>query len=267
MNGLIFGALAVAAFFYVGMPLLIKFSQKAKARARFEPLEHSDIPAVLSDYVYSTANALRQDGFTSEAYLCLPDQVPNVKAYLIMLTNRAMGDKAMVTVLMQCPPGQTPQLGTRYVEFSTRFQSGKSVDTLNSSTLSSFKLLPGETKTYLPKVQDPHLLYRIHRHVIAKFAGIEPGDAPEVYPEGGALPYLTDVMEKGYEEQAALGLFYRERRASGDLFRPTWYGAFYMTWGLLFPFAQLRRMQLDRRADEVMRSYRQSEAADIGLPK
>ena len=248
----------IAVFAYLIYPIIIRFSFKAKGRPRFKALEAAEIPDVLADYIYSTANALREDGFLPEAYLSLPDQVPNVAAFLIMLTNRATGDKAMVTAMMTFQPGKTPQIGTRYVEFSTRFVSGKAVDTLNSNTAGAFLPVAGETKTRLPQIPDPHTLYQIHRHVMENFASIEPGDEKTLYPEGGALPYLTDVLVKSYEAQMALGLFYRDEVYGETLFRPTWYGAFYMTWATLFPVREIRRMLARQRSDEILRSFRES---------
>ena len=77
------------ALFYMAFPILIRFSLKAKAHPRLEKLEASDIPDVLADYLYGQANALREDGFTPEAYLALNDSTPNVRTYLILMTNRA----------------------------------------------------------------------------------------------------------------------------------------------------------------------------------
>jgi hypothetical protein len=260
MHSLLIWAALVALLSYVGGPILIRFKQKAKAHPKFESLDASDIPDALAHYVYSTANALREDGFIPEAYLSLPDQVPNVRAYLILLANRPSGDKAMVTVMMTHQEGKTPQVGTHYVEFSTRYASGKVVDTMNGGTLGAFKTLPGEVKTQIPQVQDPHALCLIHRHILDRLADVAPGDEKVMYPEGDAARYLAGVMEKGYEEQAALGLLYRDEEGGEAIFRPTWYGAFYMTWGLLFPIKQIRQMRAAQRATAVLRSFRESQS-------
>lgn len=258
MYSLLIGVGILALLFYVGSPALIRCTQKAKAHPKFEELEASDIPDALAHYVYSTANALRQDDFTPEAYLSLPDQVPNVRAYLILLANRQSGDKAMVTVLMTHAGDTTPQIGTCYVEFSTRYASGTVVDTMNSSTLGAFKPVPREVKTQIPQVQDPHLLFQLHMHVLANFAGVDPGDEKLMYPEGEAARYLADVLTRGYEEQVALGLMYRDEEGGETIFRPTWYGAFYMTWGQLFPIKQVRRWAAAQRANMILRSFRES---------
>jgi hypothetical protein len=263
MHSLFIWAILMALLYYIGGPILIRLKQKAKAHPKFESLDASDIPDVLAHYVYSTANALRDDDFTPEAYLSLPDQVPNVRAYLILLANRFAGDKAMVTVMMTHQEGKTPQIGTHYVEFSTRYASGKVVDTMNSQTLGAFKTLPGRVKTQMPQVQDPHLLYQIHRHVLDRLAGVTPGDAKEMYPEGEAARYLADVLERSYDEQAALGLLYRDEERGETIFRPTWYGAFYMTWGLLFPIKQIRQMLAAQWANTVLRSFRESPSEPL----
>jgi hypothetical protein len=256
MNVLLVIVLSIIALVYLGGPLLIFVTQKMKARPRFETLEPSQMPAPVAEYVYSTANALRQAGFVPEAYITLPDAVPNVRAYLIMLTNREAGDKAMVTVLLGHVEGQAEGLTNAYTEFSTRFASGRTVDTMNSRDLSAFPKLPHEYKTQLPHVLDPIQLYDIHCHVMAHHAGIAPNDRKIVYDEGQAIPYLTEVFARSYEEQTAAGILYRTSGGDDEVYRPTWRGAFGMTWGLLFPFLNLRRMQRAAHGNKILASFR-----------
>jgi hypothetical protein len=81
-----------------------------------------------------------------------------------------------------------------------------------------------------------------------------------MYPEGEAARYLADVLTKGYEEQAAMGLMYRDEEGGETIFRPTWYGAFYMTWGQLFPIKQIRQMRASQWGNTVLRSFQESQA-------
>lgn len=260
MSPFLFVVIIGIAVTYIGGPILIYFTQKMKARPRFETLEPSQMPGPVADYVYSTANALRDAGFTPESYLCLPDAVPNVKAYLILLANHAAGDKAMVTALMSEMPDMPATLGTVYVEFSTRYASGRLVDTMNSRQLSSFPALPHEVKNQFPAIQDPLRLYEIHRHIMAKHAGIADNDRKVMFEPGSAAAYLAQVMAQGYEEQAAVGIMRRTVEADEEIYRPTWYGAFRMTWGLMFPFQSMRRAAISRKSAAILDAFRRESS-------
>ncbi|HVF84909.1 MAG TPA: hypothetical protein VM821_02925, partial [Abditibacteriaceae bacterium] len=122
------------ALIYIGLPLLILFSQKMQANPQFVPIDPSNTPADATRYFSSVVPELEKDGFRVSASLGMPNQVPNVRVFLVMLINRGTGDKAMVTLM-------TPDEGsaTLYTEFSTRFESGQCFDTLNSPTLSAFQ--------------------------------------------------------------------------------------------------------------------------------
>jgi hypothetical protein len=109
-------------------------------------------------------------------------------------------------------------------------------------------------------VQDPFQLYEIHRHIIAKHASIADSDRKVMFEPGGAAAYLAQVMTQGYEEQAAVGILRRTIENTEDIYRPTWYGAFRMTWGLMFPFSSLRRNAISRRSDAILESFRRESS-------
>lgn len=44
--------------------------------------------------------------------------------------------------------------------------------------------------------------------------------------------------------------------SGGDVFRPTWKGAFLMCWALLFPWEQIRFARRDRKAARLLEELR-----------
>lgn len=258
MNALIWEVVAgLAALIYGFTPIVTRYSTRMQAEPEFEPLAASDLPPALAEWVYGTAATLREDGFVPEAYLALPNQMPNTRAYLILMVSRHSGDKAMATAIISDSAGVRGALQNCYLEFSTRFASGKIVMTLNSKTLGSFdQEMPNETRIYFPYISNPHALYQLHQHVMDKFAGIAPTDEKVLYPEGEAVLWMKEILRKVLEEQAQLGVL--KRSPTGDAFYPTWIGAYRMTWQLLPPLLQLRRKAEMRKADAVFRSYRAS---------
>ena len=140
---LLFWLLVFIPVFYLGMPLLIRSQQRLRRHPTLEVLSLKTMDPELANYLMTHARALFKLGFGEPTLVYVPDAVPNVRAYLIMLVNRQSGDKAMVTVLTG--ESDAGQLKATYLEFSTRFDSEELFNTLNSSELSAF-----------PPVRKPH---------------------------------------------------------------------------------------------------------------
>ncbi|GAB4466524.1 MAG: hypothetical protein OHK0029_37960 [Armatimonadaceae bacterium] len=254
MRWVLIGLLVPIVLTYIGGPLLIYFTQKLEGRPNFSELDETNLPEPVTRFLYETVEEVRKEGFVAEAFL-MADTAMNISAYLVMMANRETGDKAMVTALVAAGGAQV----VPYVEYSTRYRSGKSVDTLNSDTISSFEPTANEYKTQLFTVKEPRTLYRIHRHVLQRHAEIGFNDEKVLYPHGEALAYLLQVMEEGYEEQVKTGLLRREGSGDSLIYRPTPIGAFKMTYRLLPPFAASVRKRVQEHADRILRSYKEEQ--------
>jgi hypothetical protein len=245
--------------YFILPPILIFFSMKAKMDTESEPIRWEELPEHHIQPMRADLASLEALGFAAEAYLSLKNQVPNTRTYLVMLTKREgrevgdpknnRGDKAMITLIIAEAPGAPTQI-THYVEFSTRFESGKSVDTMNSKMMGSFAPLPLETKQAFPKVLDLSLLYQLHQYQINQIAKIGPEDNKVIYPVSQAQEYLHTIFRKGFEEQVETGLFRPDM--SSRVFKPTIFGAFKMAYGLIFPFKMLREMDRDKKAKAIL---------------
>lgn len=259
--------LGFLALSYIGLPLLILFTQKMQARPKFVPIDPSNVPPDVTRYFASVVPELEKDGFRVAASLGMPNQMPNVRVFLVMLINRGAGDKAMVT-LMSTDNGST----TLYTEFSTRFDDGQCFDTLNSPTLSSFQAGPQDTKTRVPSVQDVHLLYQIHRWAMSRK---RPSGSKITYRDGEAIDYLQRVMIESYDEQVRFGRLKLESAGAGlsaplppvvpdakkldsgeGVYRPTVKGAYLMTWGLLWPVSWIRKAMMKSQEQATLRAFR-----------
>ena len=117
-----------AALFYLGTPILIKFQQRMAARPVLRPIDPSELPPAVSRYLQETAHALLRSGFTLSECVAMPNPMPGLAAYLIMLINRDTGDKAMATAIFTTN-AMAPQMHANYLEFSTRFEDDHCVDT------------------------------------------------------------------------------------------------------------------------------------------
>lgn len=250
LEGLLIGGGVIGSFVYLGMPLLILATSRMQAELVTTRFYLDKLRPEVQEHLLKSVGQLKALGFAVETCLMLPASAPNLRTHLILLTRRETGDKAMVTAIISTESGAA-RIQTNYTEFSTRFASGRLVDTMNGTTIGSFDPLPHETKVAFAGEQDLARLYALHRFVIEKVVAIPPDDTPQVYPQGEAERYMAEIWKKGFEEQVERGVM----RFDGKSFRPTLRGAYKMTWRQLPPLAQHLARKRDQRAAELLHAF------------
>jgi hypothetical protein len=240
--------LALILIYYLGAPLLIRFTQRYNAHPDFEELDWDTINKSNAQFLMTQTEALFEIGFDEPTLVHLPNAAVNLTTYLIMLVNRQTGDKAMIAVMF----GHHVPIQARYVEFSTRFETGEVFDTHNIGELLPWPPAPGSTRTQVPMLRHPQELYELHKYVMSKHGA---SGEKVLYERGQALDYLARfVFFKPYEVRVEQGWLYFDR--SQDCFRPTLTGAYLITWGLMQPFKALRQIALRRRARNILRAWK-----------
>ena len=79
-------------------------------------------------------------------------------------------------------------------------------------------------------------------------------------PEGDRLGFVgltrdgAQVMVETYDRQVQIGWLYRD--AAAGAYRPTWKGAFLMTWGQLWPMKAIREAGLRARERRILTAFR-----------
>jgi hypothetical protein len=251
MDLLFIGGALAGGFYYLGTPLLIYTGNKLQAELLTTPFHLEKLVPDVQEHLTRNIAILTSLGFSVEASVMMPETAPNMRTYMVMMANRNTGEKSNITAILATPPGATPILNF-YTEFTCRYASGKIVDTMNSNVIGSFDPLPHETKITFAGQQDLELLYQLHQYIVRHVAQVKPDDTPHMYPPGGAESYLREIWRKGFDEQVEAGIM----RCDGNYYRPTFFGAYKMTWRLLFPKAQQLAAQRDRRANEILQAFR-----------
>jgi hypothetical protein len=237
---------------YVLGPFLIhrNLTQKAKPELVPFPPDHPSLPDDVADFFSAMRAELRGIGFELIDGFALPRQTPNVKAVLLLFVNRASRDAALATVMYGEAPNVEARLKTAYLEFATRFRDGGIVNTNNSDQMGAFRKLPFVHTTQFPKVRSAALLFRIHTALAEKYGtGAKVLRHDEEF-HGDGRAFLAAAMREELERQIPTGFMWLSEEEG--LFRPTWKGAFLMTWGLLFPFKQIRLARRDRKAKRLL---------------
>ena len=274
MNHL-FHALLLFALWYTGFmflvsPLIVRFSQRMTARSGFELMDWNRVPAEAQKYLQENGQALMALGFHPAAYLYGSGLTANVLPLLVVSINRQTGDKAMTSVFY-AGAGGVMKLKTRYVEFTTWYADGSSVDTNTNGSLGAFIPDPKHPTYRFPDVTDVAQLLALHQRLTQDMEYRLRGDwPPAVTPQGfthrvavpGTIKMLpkpgeevedlVEVMIDGYERQCRAGRLHYD--AGAGAYRPTLRGAYLMTWGLLWPVTVLRRAGRRRRAARLLRT-------------
>jgi hypothetical protein len=237
---------------YIAGPFLVRQNVTNKVDPDLVPFppDHPSLPADVADNFDIARQRLNESGFEAISGFGLPRQMPRVKAVLLLFANRATKEAAMATAIYADLP-EGGKLKAFYIEVISLFRDGTLVQTNNCSVLGSFPRKAGVHTVQLPQVRDIGLLVRIHRVRTEPFGGISERKLrlDEEF-RGDARAYLAACMREELERQIPTGYMFLSE-AEG-LFRPTWKGAFLMTWKQLFPFKQVRAALRDRKANALL---------------
>jgi hypothetical protein len=235
---------ALAAFMYLGGPLLIYFTHRQPARPNLVPFKPgiTPLPADVDQYFHATSWALAQQGFEIITGMFLPSQVENLVVALIYMINRQEQDTAIAVALHNKTPGMTSTMF--HVEFVTRYRDGRLVQTTNAQPLSAFPPPPQCVNAFLPSVQDPAALYRLHQAQCRRHGSGSKLIKLDEQFGGDATAYMAGALVE--ELDAAVAAGYMRLDAAAGQYRPTPQGAVLMTYGELWP---LKGVRLRRRAN------------------
>lgn len=241
--------------FYLVVPIFV-WQHPFPAHPKLEQLDFEKIGRSRADFLLKQTAGLYALGFEEPTLVRMPNAAPNVTTFLIMLVNRQRGDKAMVTAIVgRAGP---VALETRYVEFSTRFDSGAVFNTLNSSELLAFPPGPQTVRTQVPSIHEIEKLYELHQFVMNKH-NID--GKKVVYEPGQALDYLVRyALQEVYERQIKRGRLYFDENK--DAYCTTLKGAYLLTWGLTQPFKLFRVLTMHLREKRILEEFDETDSGN-----
>ncbi len=245
--------LLVCTLPYWAGPILIRLTMRQAAEpelVKFDP-EDSSLPGEVAGFFQRVRKALEPLGFEVVEGMALPNQTPRVKALRLLLANRGNKDVALATAIYAQMAKET-KLQTAYLELVSRYRDGTVVQTNNTDQLSAFKARPHITSVRLPMIRNSERLYQLHQ-AAAKRHDQSSGKTLRLDDEfrGDAVAYMARAMVEELEGQIETGYMYLS--ANEGVFRPTWKGAFLMTWGLLPPASTIRQMRRNARARQLLK--------------
>ena len=225
-------------------PILVHSRQKQPARPEFTSFDPSELDPDIADYFSRSVSAIQDEGFEFLGYTSWSIQ-DRQRMYFGLLIHREAGDMGMVVYITSGHDKHPVE--TRYVEFAAEFTVAREINTNNSTQIEVFKKLPERMVFRFPHILSPHQLYLLHRRLKGTYAAAW---APLPPPHGREIQAVHNSIAKEYEKQVRAGYFYLDREEG--VYRPTWKGAFLMTWKLIWPFTLFRNILVRRRANRLI---------------
>lgn len=237
---------AQRAYLLLIAPLQVKRVHTTPIAAHIEEVDLLGEPFAMRQDILDTVAVLGQIGFGPPLYLRLRhgDHTQQI-AYLV---DRGQGDSATVSVVQHAAGYAVPN--TFLIEFSRDFEGGVEVSTNTMEMPNVFRPDPRSVKNSFPGETDVRALYALHGQLALRHR--PPGAAASLPPAGGEVAHLKAGIERSRQRQAQMGLLRLDRRTG--VYRPTLWGAYEMSWKLLFPFRQIRMLLVHRRAAALRRS-------------
>ena len=248
---LLIAVIVIAAAPYVIAPIRVYQRQRQPARPSFEPFDaaqHPLAPGVV-DSMQKNVALLAQAGFRQVGDLFRSDATARLRAVLM---DTAAEDLAVV---VGGAPVARPERGSCTVELVARFAGDRSLTVQNSPFPGVFGRVPGREKVRLRDVRDPVRLFRIYQALVARQYGALRREPADYRTDPGG--FLGAAMARELGQQIDTGYLWLDDGA--QVYRPTWKGAFLMTWKLMQPFRDIGEWRSDRRARTLVRELHVEE--------
>jgi len=248
--------ISVIAFIYIAGPVIIKFTHVSPARMTFERFDPNTLAPDVAPFFLTTIQWMTSQGFTLIDYLVRPNAQPNVTPCAVWLVNHNTGDTAVIACFFVNQNG-VMSIKNQYYYYTTRFDDTSAVATSNLSYEgpSSFKSRPDSPGFRMPTLPDPAAVYAVHRFAADKYGT---GKTRVRIAPGQEMAAFDASNTESYVNQEKLGLMrYIPAR---DAYITTWYGAFYMTYAILWPFKSMRAAAAKQRSEALLREFQQRTA-------
>ena len=228
---------------YVLGPLLVRAQQRHAADPRFEPFDAARhvVPAELGGALERTVTALEGEGFARVADLYHASEALKTVLRVTLLAHAESG----VAALAAAAWGTNPKVPIRitYVEFAVKFTDQRSFSVHNSPQPDVYAPHPEKLTARFPQVRDPSRLWRVSRELLRRRYG---SIARAPFAVSDPAGFVAAAMVREYRQQVETGYLFLDEAAGA--FRPTWRGAWRMTWKLLPPMSQVHAWLARRRA-------------------
>ena len=221
---------AAVGSIYALTPLAVHSSFRVTARCRLAPIPVDRLPMQISDEFSRRTPEFAALGFEAAgAFDCGP-LTNDTHSYVACFCNHATNEFANVTAM------STPIGPASYLEFSSQFSDGRSIETNTNAVLPLMPANPHIRIFRFESIAEPRTLLTVHRQLTEKYAL---GLCPLGEPSGAEIQRYLRTVEAFGPRLVEAGHMKLDK--GGDNFRLTWKGAFRMAWLRLWPVTFCRK--------------------------
>ena len=234
----------VVASLYLYVPVVMHRTQWVGVDPDYQEIEPDapDTPDAVRDEVRRTASQLESLGFVLRGHYEILGLSPGIfRTFFSCWEHPRSLDQARL-VMMANAKQTVPTLAIQ-----TEYQDGTLFTTAFTRVLPvapTARTRPGSLA--FPDVEEPRRLYQIH------CARADPLGRSNV-PIDDLIAYMRWAADQEHACWISRGYYFLD--ASGARLRPTWKGAYLMTWKLLPPFRKIRIALRRRKAARVLREW------------
>jgi hypothetical protein len=225
---------------------LIQATQKMSAEPPASDVAADMVPPEVDHFSQGIIESLTAIGFTRRGIVRMRDPAAQITNWVLLYSNANSTDLAIAAIVSSTQEG-AEHIKASFVEFSTKLSDGKTIDTNNISTLLPYPSGRTYIKTILPELNDIKKMYEVHQYVLKKRMKI--ASKVERAPDNAAK-FIAGEVVGSHETQAKRGLYYFDKEAA--VFKPTWKGAFVMSFMLIWPITAFRRALIKSNAQSII---------------
>jgi hypothetical protein len=233
---------------YVLVPIVVYFTQRwplHPALETYDPIRHP-IPDDLAAAFGDSRDAVAGEGFQTIADLAHENQVTKLQLRIALLESAATGEHALIVAGRSTNP--KVKIAACFVDFPSKFTDGSTLSVTNTRDPEIYPPVPGYDVERFPPVRDPARLHRISRGLVER---VHLGKTREpLQPGSDPTGFVRASIVREYQNQVGTGYLRLDERARA--FRPTWRGAWSMTWRMLPPLRQIVDSRRRRRSAALL---------------
>jgi hypothetical protein len=242
---------AVAVAWLVGSrwitaPIGVRRSNVFPIEQDYLPFDPSgpEVPGPIDVRFHHATDDLESLGFGLRGYFRQDRHSPLVVGHVGVYEDPRSGEVAKLVV------AATRTKVTATLALFAKFADGTELVTSDNTNLPNWPPPRWMIGQAFPGIRDAAALLEVHRARLARHGGTP---VPVLPLSDDDLPaHIRETAARIWETPLGLG-FYTRDEAEG-LYRPTWMGAYLMTWGRLWPVGAIRHALRRRRAVRTLRA-------------
>lgn len=230
---------------WIAVPVRMRRNQVFPIEKDYRPFdpEGPDVPGAIADRFRRARADLEALGFHVRGHFRRGEDARAVSGLVGVFEDARTGEVAKFIVAVTATTVSTT------LAFIAKFADGTELATSDGSHLPNWPSPTWMIGQAFPAIRDASALLEAHRARLARHGGTP---VPALPPSDDDLPaHLRRSSERVWETPLGLGYYVKDEAAGS--YRPTWKGAYLMTWGRLWPVGPIRRALRLRRASRVLR--------------